>query len=63
MEESATYKVIFNEGFEIGLKQGMDVPRTVARKMLKKGYSIDDIMEVTDLTLEQVQMLQAELVD
>ena len=32
-----------------------------ARKMFSKKYSIDDIAEITDLTLEQVQELQKQL--
>jgi predicted transposase/invertase (TIGR01784 family) len=59
MQESATYQVILKEGIETGK---IEQQGEVALKMLKKRFAIDDIMEITGLTLKQIQALQAESV-
>ena len=41
----------YEEGFEIGRKEGL------ALAMLDKGYPTEDIMELTGLTSEQIEML------
>ncbi len=69
MQESTTYQVILKEGIEQGIEQGIGQgietgkirqKGETALKMLKKGFAIDDIIELTNLTLEQIQKLQAE---
>jgi predicted transposase/invertase (TIGR01784 family) len=65
MQESATYQVILKEGIEQGIEQGIETGKMnrqgeIALKMLKKGFAIDDIIELTNLTLEQIKKLQAE---
>jgi predicted transposase YdaD len=59
MQESATYQVILKEGIETG-----QVKREgeIVLNMVKRGFTIDDIMAVTGLTLKQIQALQAESV-
>ncbi|WP_044499568.1 hypothetical protein [Nostoc sp. PCC 7107] len=52
----------FQEGFEQGFKQGLEQKaQEIARNMLSKGFDIELIVEVTDLTVEQVQKLQAQI--
>jgi predicted transposase/invertase (TIGR01784 family) len=48
----------FQEGFELGLEQKA---QEIARNMLSKGFDITLIVEVTDLTVEQIQKLQAQV--
>jgi predicted transposase/invertase (TIGR01784 family) len=63
MQESITYQAIINEGIEQGIEQGIETGKIerqgeIALRMLKKGFTIADIVELTDLTQEQVQQLQ-----
>jgi len=63
MQESITYQAIINEGIEQGIEQGIETGKIerqgeIALRMLKKGFTIADIVELTDLTREQVQQLQ-----
>lgn len=46
------------EGFEKGIEQGIE---KVARKMLAKGKSNEEIIDATDLTVEEVEALRAEI--
>ncbi|WP_062294877.1 hypothetical protein [Nostoc piscinale] len=48
----------FQEGFELGLEQKA---QEIARNMLRKGFDIALIVEVTDLTIEQIQKLQPQI--
>ncbi len=45
------------EGFEQGIEQKA---QEIAIKMINKGIDIETIVDITDLTLEQVQQLQAQ---
>lgn len=46
------------EGFEKGIEQGVE---KVARKMLAKGKNNEEIIDATDLTVEAVEALRAEI--
>ena len=53
------------EGVKVGVKEGIkegDKKRQlrVALKMLKKGFSIEDIMDTTELSREEILKLQEE---
>ncbi|MGH1397363.1 MAG: hypothetical protein ACRAVC_25505 [Trichormus sp.] len=48
----------FQEGFKLGLEQKA---QEIARNMLMIGLDIALIIEVTDLTIEQIQKLQAQI--
>ena len=70
MRESVIYEEIwqelFQEGFELGFKLGFKLgleqkAQEIARNMLMKGFDIALIVEVTDLTVEQVQKLQVQI--
>ncbi|MEK5037723.1 Rpn family recombination-promoting nuclease/putative transposase [Sporosarcina sp. FSL K6-3457] len=48
------------EGIEKGIEQGIEEGmKKVAKKMMKKGKSNEEIMELTDLTLDEVEALRA----
>lgn len=47
------------EGIEEGIKEGIKEGKiVVARKALKKGYSIEEIIELTELTKEQIEKIK-----
>ena len=49
------------EGIEKGMKQGMEQRSLeIARKMLAKGMDAASVMEITGLSVEQMQQLKAE---
>ena len=49
------------EGMEKGMKQGMEQRSLeIARKMLAKGMDAASVMEITGLSVEQMQLLKAE---
>lgn len=46
------------EGLEIGRAEGRNIERlSSARKMLDKGYPIEDIVEITGLTIDEIKGL------
>ena len=46
------------EGKEEGLAEGRNIERqSNARKMLDKGYPIEDIVEITGLTIDEIKGL------
>ncbi|MBD2362339.1 hypothetical protein H6G36_14300 [Anabaena minutissima FACHB-250] len=52
----------FQEGFELGFKLGLEQKaQEIAINMLSKGMAIALIVEFTDLTVEQIQKLQAQI--
>ncbi|MCT7985898.1 hypothetical protein NG796_21715 [Laspinema sp. A4] len=66
MRESSIYQEIFAEGFEIGFKEGLEEARQearqetiaeIARNLLLSGMSVEQIMNVTELTREQIEEL------
>lgn len=70
MRQSVIYQEIwqewFQEGFEMGLKLRFKLgleqkAQEIAINILSKGFDIALIVEVTDLTAEQVQKLQAQI--
>ncbi|MDJ0728681.1 MAG: Rpn family recombination-promoting nuclease/putative transposase [Crocosphaera sp.] len=64
MKESTMYQAILREGKEEGMQAGIqegikEGVEKVARNMLKNGLNIELIAQLTDLSVEQVQQLQA----
>ncbi|MEH1835893.1 MAG: Rpn family recombination-promoting nuclease/putative transposase [Nostoc sp.] len=60
MRESVIYQDILQEGLAQGLEQGIEQKaQEIAIKMINKGIDIETIVDVTGLTIEQVQQLQA----
>lgn len=66
MKESSVYQAILKEGKEEGKEEGLETGiqigkleaiQEVAINLLKSGMSIEQVMNVTGLTLEQVQNL------
>ena len=58
-DEAANLKCATNRGIEQGIKQGIAKNKIeTAKKMLAKNISIDIIMEVTELTIEEIEKLQ-----
>ena len=52
------YERIKNEGKEEGIKEGIIKGKVnVGRNMLNEGFSIEDIMKITNLTNEQINSL------
>ena len=46
------------EGFEEGFKQGFEKTReNVATNMLKQGRTLEEVIEVTDLSQDQVETI------
>lgn len=62
MKESVIYQEICQEAEEKGLLKGkIEKAQEVALNLLKMGLSLEQIVQATELTLEQVQNLQREL--
>lgn len=55
----ATHRAGEKRGIEIGEKRGREESRLiVAKKMLRKGYAIDQIAELTELATEEIGKLR-----
>jgi predicted transposase/invertase (TIGR01784 family) len=54
MDQKAIEGAGFDKGMKQGIEQGM---RIIAQKMKEKGKSIDEIMEITELTKEEIEKL------
>ncbi|MBN3963077.1 Rpn family recombination-promoting nuclease/putative transposase [Nostoc sp. NMS8] len=68
MRESVIYQDILQEGLAQGLEQGLEQgieqkAQEIAIKMINKGINLEIIVDVTGLTVEQVQKLQAQTED
>jgi predicted transposase/invertase (TIGR01784 family) len=62
MRESVIYQEILAEGEAKGEAKGeAETTRKLALKLLKIGMNVEQIVEVTELSLEQVQALQKEI--
>lgn len=62
LEKSATYRRLKEEGKIEGIKEGIKEGEkqgklAVAKKLLKKGISIDEIAEITELPKEEIKKL------
>ncbi|WP_334907039.1 hypothetical protein [Nostoc sp.] len=55
MRESVIYQDILQEGLAQGIEQKA---QEIVIKMINKGIDIETIVDVTGLTIEQVQQLQ-----
>lgn len=65
MRESVIYQSIKEEGREEGREEGLEeglekAARKIAANMLAKGISLESVVELTGLTLEQVQQIQTQ---
>ena len=50
------------EGIEIGMEKGMDQRSLeIAKKMLTKGMDEASVMDMTELTAEEIKLLKAEM--
>ena len=63
MRESVTYQAILQEGRQEGLQEGHEVGlqeglKRVALNLLKAGMAIEDIVNLTTLSLKEIQVLQ-----
>ncbi len=64
MRESVIYQDILHEGQAQGLELGSEQKaQEIAIKMINKGIEFETIVDITGLTIEQVQQLQAKTVD
>ena len=62
MDEKATYRLGEKRGIEHGKGQGMELgiakeKQEIAKKMLKRKINIEEIMEITGLTKEEIESL------
>ena len=58
MEIKENREEAFNEGIQEGIQEGIC---ETAKKMLKKGYDINDISECTSLSLDKLKELKKEV--
>ena len=59
MDTKAIEEYGYDKGLEEGIKQGkMQDKLEIARKLLKKGKSIEEIMELTELKKEEIEKLR-----
>ena len=50
-----------NKGYEEGIEDGRKEEKIqIAKKMLKKGNSIEDICDITGLSIEEIEKLRKE---
>jgi predicted transposase/invertase (TIGR01784 family) len=66
MKESVTYQAILTEGKQEGIALGeqrgtLNSRLEIANRMLMRGMAIEDIIDLTDLTREQIQAIRKEL--
>ncbi len=60
MKESTMYQAILREGKEEGMQEGIkEGVEKVARNMIENGLNIELISQLTGLSFEQIQQLQA----
>jgi predicted transposase/invertase (TIGR01784 family) len=56
---TTTAERLINQGIEQGLEQGiLNGKLADAKKMLLKGFSIEDISDITELSVEKILTLQ-----
>ncbi|MEN9223120.1 MAG: Rpn family recombination-promoting nuclease/putative transposase [Thermostichus sp. BF3_bins_97] len=60
LRESPWYEQILQEGEQKGIQEGI---QQVARKMLSKGMSVEEVADLTGLEVEQIQRLMMALSD
>jgi predicted transposase/invertase (TIGR01784 family) len=69
MQESVTYQAILAEGEQIGIERGREkgreegretAQRSIARQLLRAQISIEVILKVTGLSMEQLDALRVE---
>ena len=59
IEENKHVKIAREQGIEIGKEQGMEQRnKEIAKSMLKRGYSINEIVEISGLTMEAINDLK-----
>ena len=58
-EDSLKYYRDLKNSLDTAKEEGVELGKfEVARKALKKGYSIEEIIELTDLTKEQIEQIK-----
>ncbi|WKV10433.1 Rpn family recombination-promoting nuclease/putative transposase [Thermoanaerobacterium sp. CMT5567-10] len=58
IEESETYKMIIEKGFEKGIEKGeKEKSIKIAKKLLEEGMDIDKIAKITELAKEEIKKL------
>ena len=55
MDSKAIEEYGYDKGMEEGLKKGKEKVLKIAKKLLDKGKSIDEIIELTDLSKEDIE--------
>ena len=59
IEENKNVKIAREQGIEIGREQGIEQRnKEIAKSMLKRGYSINEIAEISGLTMEAINDLK-----
>ena len=59
IEENKNVKIAREQGIEIGKEQGIEQnKKEIAKNMLKKGYPIDEIIEISGLSIEVINSLK-----
>ncbi len=62
MRESVIYQQILEEGEAKGKAEGKaETTRKLALNLLRIGMSLEQIAQVTELSIEQIQVLQEEI--
>ena len=62
IDEEARLADVREEGIEEGIEQGIEQRiKKVAQNMIAKGKSNEEIMDVTDLSLEEMKALRANM--
>ena len=59
-------RMIFEDGIEIGREEGREKGREegrlqTAERMLKKNYAIEDIMDITNFTKQEIEEIEKKL--
>ena len=59
IEENKNVKLAREQGIELGKEQGIEQnKKEIAKNMLKKGYPIDEIIEISGLSIEVINSLK-----
>ena len=61
MKDEYSFRLLEQEAKEKGIKKGKDEEKkNLAKKLLSKSYSVQEIAELTELSLEQINNLSVE---
>ena len=63
IEENKNVKIAREQGIEIGTEQGIEQnKKEIAKNMLKKGYPVDEIIEISGLSIEVINSLKENII-